>query len=418
MLQRTERTESFLIDDMPPMGIYETLYEFHDTFGQFMGTEGTHPWSQGFPLTTPLTKFDGPELPSSVDVTWEDRFYPKAWGHPLLRETIADYYNTYYGSSITPENVMIFAGGRPGIYAVLAFLKKDIQVRIGNVEWPAYLDIMTQTDVDWKTIAMTPDNNFHPTNAEYYDRTGLNHKTMLFPVISNPSNPTGHARSGKELKELMQMAEGPQNGILLDEAYEMFHSPAVSGIQYVNDLENSNVFITGACTKGLQSPGIRIGWMVASKENIEKLSNFSSFGMGGVSHPSQLYAVELFKPERVERQHKAIEEHYNWQRERYGEAFEKIGLKVFTGNSGFYHWMQLPDGMNCKELNKHLYKRGAAILEGVDCDMGRPHSKDPTYKSPYMNMFRFSFGPLLPETFEDDIKLMSEVIEEYKADLA
>ena len=36
---------------------------------------------------------------------------------------------------------------------------------------------------------------------------------MLFPVISNPSNPTGHARAGDELKELMRMAEAPQNGI-------------------------------------------------------------------------------------------------------------------------------------------------------------------------------------------------------------
>merc|ERR1719361_2456681 len=127
------------------------------------------------------------------------------------------------------------------------------------------------------------------------------------PIISNPGNPTGPARAGDELKELMEMAERPQNGILLDEAYEMFHSPNVSGMQYVKDLENSNVFITGACTKGLQSPGIRVGWVVASKKNIEKLANYSSFGMGGVSHPSQLYAVELFKPERVKLARKAIE---------------------------------------------------------------------------------------------------------------
>ena len=77
-----DQVESFLSDNCPPMGIYETLYAFHDTFGQFMGTEGTHPWSQGFPLTTPLEKFGGPSLPDSVEVTWEDRFYPKAWGHP------------------------------------------------------------------------------------------------------------------------------------------------------------------------------------------------------------------------------------------------------------------------------------------------------------------------------------------------
>jgi aspartate/methionine/tyrosine aminotransferase len=101
-------------------------------------------------LTTALEQFDGPSLPPSVEVTWEDRFYPKAWGHPLLRQTIADYYNTYYGGennkvggvTIEPENVMIFAGGRPGILAVLAFLKESTEVRISNAEWPAYLDIM------------------------------------------------------------------------------------------------------------------------------------------------------------------------------------------------------------------------------------------------------------------------------------
>jgi len=51
----------------------------------------------------------------------------------------------------------------------------------------------------------------------------------------------------------------------------MFHSPSVSGIRYVKDLDNSNIFIAGACTKGLQSPGIRIGWIIASKKNIETL---------------------------------------------------------------------------------------------------------------------------------------------------
>ena len=42
--------DSFLSDNCPPMGIYETLYAFRDAFGSFMGSEGTHPWSQGFRL--------------------------------------------------------------------------------------------------------------------------------------------------------------------------------------------------------------------------------------------------------------------------------------------------------------------------------------------------------------------------------
>ena len=409
--------ESFLSDNCPPMGIYETLYAFRDSFGSFMGEKGTHPWSQGFPLTTPLEKFGGPPLPSSVEVTWEDRFYPKAWGHPDLREAISGYYNDQYGSEVEPENVMVFAGGRPGIFTVLAFLKEHVQVRIGNIEWPAYLDILEQTDTDFQIVPFTKENGFHPSNEEYFDRSGLNAKTSLMPIISNPQNPSGQTRWGDELRDLIRLAEGPKNGILLDEAYEMFHSPSVSGIQYIEDLDNSNVFIAGACTKGLQSPGIRIGWIVSSKRNIETLSNFSSFGMGGVSHPSQHYAVKLLEPSRVEKARKAVEEHYNWQRGRYGEAFEEMGLGVYTGDGGFYHWLELPEGMTSSELNKRLFKHGAAILCATDCDMARPHSKDPSYESPYSRFFRFSFGPLLPETFDSDIELFRGVFDDYRKEI-
>jgi aspartate/methionine/tyrosine aminotransferase len=408
--------ESFLSDNVPPMGIYETLYAFRDSFGQFMGTPGTHPWAQGFPLTTPLDKFDGPSLPSSVEVTWEDRFYPKAWGHPKLREAIAGYYNGQYGCHIAPENIMIFHGGRPGIFTIMAMLKKDVEVRISNIEWPGYLDMMELTNTKWNVVPCNKENGFHPPNASYFDRTHLNAKTHLLPVISNPSNPTGHTRHGAELEELIRMAEQSKNGILLDEAYEMMHTPCVSAIQYVKDLDNSNVFLSGACTKGLQCPGIRIGWVIASKKNVETMANFSSFGMGGVSHPSQLYAVKLFEPDRVKQARHAIQKHYDWQRQRYGEAFKKMGLTLHTGSGGFYHWLELPNGLTCDELNKRLYKRGAAILHGYDCDMGRPHKKDPNYVSPYISYFRFSFGPLLPETFESDIQIMTEVLEEYKKD--
>ena len=398
------------------MGIYETLYDFRDSFGSFMGTEGTHPWSQGFPLTTPLENFNGPSLPDSIDVTSEDRFYPKAGGHPKLRESISKYYNDQYGSQITPENVMVFAGGRPGIYTVLSFLKENVQIRIGNIEWPAYLDIMEQTNTNFQIVPFTKENNFHPDNHTYFDRSGLNDKMRLMPIISNPQNPSGQTRWGEELKELIQLAEQSKNGILLDEAYEMFHSPSVSGIQFVQDLDNSNVFIASACTKGLQSPGIRVGWIIASKKNIETMANYSSFGMGGVSHPSQLYAVKLLESGRVKQARKAVEEHYNWQRKRYGEAFSNMGLGVYTGDGGFYHWLELPEGMTSAELNKRLFKRGAAILCASDCDMARPHSKDPDYVTPYTRFFRFSFGPLLPETFESDIQLFKEVFDEYMQD--
>ena len=75
--------------------------------------------------------------------------------------------------------------------------------------------------------------------------------------------------------------------------------------------------------------------------------------------------------------------------------------------------------MNSKELNKRLFKRGAAILCASECDMARPHDKSllKEYKTPYERFFRFSFGPLLPETFESDIRIMREVLVQYKKDV-
>ena len=70
------------------------------------------------------------------------------------------------------------------------------------------------------------------------------------------------------------------------------------------------------------------------------------------------------------------------------------------------------------EFNRRLFTHGAAILEGFDCDMARPHDKDPDYVTPYGSFFRFSFGPLLPESFDADIALMKQVLDAYRSEVA
>ena len=76
----------------------------------------------------------------------------------------------------------------------------------------------------------------------------------------------------------------------------------------------------------------------------------------------------------------------------------------------------MPEGMNADELNNRLFKHGAAILKGFDCDMARPHSKNPSYVSPYGRFFRFSFGPLPVESFDSDIDILGKVLAQYKKD--
>ena len=390
-----KNTNGFLAH-VPPMGIYETLYAFQDVFGTPMGESTTHPWSQGFPLTTQLP--GGPAMPESVRMDPNELKYPKAWGLPELREAISSYYNHYYNAGIDCENVMVFSGGRPGLMAMLMFLQPDINIRIASTEYTPYYDMLHLLQRKYSLVDSNVDNHFFPSVLDYVNTGDFDRNLVM---LSNPCNPTGVTKSGNELKELVEKASYGSFGLLIDEAYELFHDPPATALEYIEDINRSNLFVSGAATKGLQAPGIRIGWIVAAKRYIEILGNFSSFGMGGVSRPSQLYALDLLQQERTDLAHKAIPKFYAGQRQRYGNAFADLGLDLFSGNGGFYHWCRLSGELTAVELNNRLFKYGAAILKGPDSDMARQGDS-----SALRQFFRFSFGPLLPESFESDIEIL------------
>lgn len=385
---------------VPPMGIYETLYAFLAAFGRPMGDPGTHPWSQGFPRTDQLP--GGPALPAAVHVTPGDLKYPKAWGLPALREAVAAYYRDHYGAPITADHVMIFAGGRPALVAVLYFLDREVGVKVASTEYTPYFDMLERLGRSWSMVESGEGNRFTPSVADYLQHPA---GTRSLVMMSNPCNPTGITRRGADLKHLVEAAASTSTGLLIDEAYELFQDRPESALQYVRDIDSSNLFVVGAATKGLQAPGIRIGWVVASKKHIEILGNFSSFGMGGVSHLSQRYALELLQPDRAALARRAVPVFYRSQRDRYGDAFRRLGLTLFTGDGGFYHWCRLPAGLSAEELNRRLFLQGAAILKGTDCDMARRGES-----SPLNGFFRFSFGPLDPASFESDVALLERAI--------
>ena len=189
------------------------------------------------------------------------------------------------------ENIMIFAGGRPGLIALLMFLKPDVQINIASTEYTPYYDMLRILKRKYNLVESSVDNQFKPSIIDYL-QSNIGGKKMV--LLSNLCNPTGITRSGKELKDLVQQSSKYPFGLLVDEAYELFHEKPISAIEYIDDINKSNLFIAGAATKGLQAPGIRIGWVVAAKSYIDILGNFSSIGMGGVSRPSQLYALKLF----------------------------------------------------------------------------------------------------------------------------
>ncbi len=383
-----------ILREFPPMGVYETLFRFADATSSYLGEPGTHPWAQGFPLTTQIP--GGPELPTSVRISAEDRMYPKADGEPTLRRAIAAYYNEFYGAGISHENVAVFAGGRPAIFTTLAFLRDGWKVAIEETEYTPYWDVLQILGRESVLIPSHPGNRFRPTLADHPEGDDL------FLVKSNPCNPTGVMTTPEELSALVEHYSRKGRGALIDEAYEFYGDPEpISALAHIRDIDATNLFVVGAATKGLQVPGMRVGWVVAAREHIQIFRNYSSFGMGGVSRASQLYVTELLELGRVARARSAVASFFNAQRERYGEGLAALGLELFTGKGGFYHWCRLPSGDDGDSFNERLFRKKAAILPGRLCDMARRGASGPLGP-----MARFSFGALTADSYERDLEIL------------
>lgn len=391
------------LHEFPPMGVYETLFKFQDATGRYMGDPGTHPWAQGFPLTTQLP--GGPPLPSSVELIPADLKYPAATGTQPLREAIARYYNTFYGTRLDADHVAVFAGGRPGIFATLMFLRRDVTVLIEETEYTPYFDTLRLLDRAHRLVPSHAENRFRPTLADYaLARASAPGPTLV--VKSNPCNPTGVSWTGEGLRELVAFCAREGHGALFDEAYEFFNATGpVSALAYVKDIDATDLFVVGAATKGLQAPGARVGWVIASKKHVEIFRNFSSIAMGGVSRLSQLYVAQLLEPSRVGQARDAVVRFYNEQRDRYRDGLTRLGLALFTGDGGFYHWGRLPGGLTADAFNERLFRHQAAILPGTLCDMRRRGAA-----GDHRHFVRFSFGPLPAETYAENMQILEDCL--------
>lgn len=123
--------------------------------------------------------------------------------------------------------------------------------------------------------------------------------------------------------------------------------------------------------------------------------------MGGVSRLSQIYVANLLDIERVTLARLAVNDFYSMQRKRYSEAFISLGCTVYGADGCFYIWCKLPHNLTAAVFNDRLFAENGAILPGELCDMMRREEL-----SPHATFIRFSFGPLRPESFEDDIAVL------------
>lgn len=335
----------------------------------------------------------------------EDNRYGPLNGTEVLRTAIASYYNRLYrtdkSSQYTLENISVVMGGRLALTRIFSIIGT---IRLGYKvpEYPAYEDLLNY-QLERVTPVRIPasrlDNYSLP--AEEFATCIREHNLDAF-LFSNPCNPTGHVIQRKELASYIQVGRDHHCSLIIDEVYSHFifdsGKPApspVSSAAFVEDVNKDQVVIVDGLTKSFRYPGWRLAWVVGPEEIIKDLGRAASGIDGGPSLPIQRAALQLFEPNRVDQDTRALRNVFSRKQALVLRALQDQGILCSPDTHGtFYIWAdisQLPPPLNNSDIFfKEALNYQVIVIPGhvFDIHPGTPR------KHPQFNQYiRLSFGP-------------------------
>jgi aspartate/methionine/tyrosine aminotransferase len=225
--------------------------------------------------------------------------YVPTFGGEALRTAVASTY-----SSVSPDNVLAFAGGGEAIYAALhALLEADDHAIVVTPTYQS-LETVTLSLCSATGIALDADNGWKLDLSEVRDRIRPNTKLI---AINFPNNPTGGLLSPAEFGELIEICREHGLWLLSDEVYRLIErTPSLRLPPAVDRYERGLSISVVSKVYGL--PGLRIGWIAAQHrdllERMEKIKHYLSICNSG---PGEALAVIALKArERILDRNRAL----------------------------------------------------------------------------------------------------------------
>lgn len=182
--------------------------------------------------------------------------------------------------------------------------------------------------------------------------------------LANPGNPTGVLIPKQDVEKIVRTAQQHGTVVILDEAFIDFnesHSMKKQVQVY------KNLFILRSLTKFFGIPGLRIGYLIAHPDNIQKVSEYRQ--PWSVNSIAQHSAIEAVKDARfIERTRAYIA----GARKRLISDLSAINeLSVFPGTANFLLLRLCLPHYTARDLYQQLLRRGLIIrtcedFEGLD----------------------------------------------------
>jgi aspartate/methionine/tyrosine aminotransferase len=365
-----------------PFGLERLMSVWENVVDYNLSESGVHP------MTVRELVEDPAELEALLTTELN---YAQANGIVELRERVAAMY-----PGATVDNVLITTGcAQANFCTLLAMMQPGDEMAFMMPNYLQIWGIAQNFEYPIRPFALKEELGWGLDFDEL--EQAVTGQTRLVSVV-NPNNPSGHILTAEEMDAVVAAAGRAGAWLLADEVY--------AGAERLTDTitpsfwgRYDRVLAMGSMSKAYGLPGLRIGWVVAPEDAIQKIWAWQDYVTIGTTMLGNKLAAYALSPEVLPRIRKRTRDYIrngyqNLERwlEEQGDLCELVPPQAAAIGFVRYH-----RAIGSSELVQRLIKAGAFVVPG---DLfGLDH------------FLRISFG-LPADYLNEGLKRLSQVLHE------
>lgn len=269
--------------------------------------------------------------------TGDTHYVPNA-GVGKLREALADKVSSHNKFAVSPEQVVVSAGGMQALHVALSLaVSEGDEVLIPDPGWPNYamtIGLLRGTPVRYSLRA---DRGFMPDLDEL--ESLLTERTRMI-IVNTPSNPLGTVMSGDVVESLVRFTDRHDIWLLSDECYDTltFDAEHVSAGRFD---EQGRVLSAFSFSKTYAMTGLRVGYLTSPKPVARVAAKIQEALISCVNAPAQAAALAALLGSQESAY--AMRHAYHSRRDAATQALDGLGIPYLKPQGAFYLWVDLRD---------------------------------------------------------------------------
>lgn len=329
--------------------------------------------------------------------------YSTTEGYVPLREIICEQRMHHIGVNVTIDNIMITSGSQQGIeFSAKLFVDKgDIII----CESPSYLGAINAFNSYQPRFIEIPMDDQGMIVDELEKTLKQHPEAKMIYTIPDFQNPSGKTMSIDRRKRVAQLAAEYKIPVIEDCPYgELVFEGGVNPSIKSFDKEGYVVFL-GTFSKTF-CPGLRIGWICADEEILQKYIIIKQGADLQCSTISQRQTALFMQEYDLDKHITNIINVYRKRRDLMLEGIEKYfpeGIEYTKPKGGLFTWVKLKEELDAAKLLEEALKDNVAFVPGGSFFANGGHP----------NHFRLNYSNMPEDKIIEGIKRLGNVLKKY-----